>query len=84
LPDERVSRAWRLYRELSEIGDEDAAQEQRLSAVTLDARACLIRQGIYLASRPELPEKLRGIDETGMAEELEAALRDREEAGKLS
>src|SRR5438105_961899 len=39
IADERVKRAWRLYRELSDMGDEDAAQEQRLVALTQEARA---------------------------------------------
>jgi hypothetical protein len=77
--DERVKRAWRLYRELSEMGDEDAAQEQRLVALTQEARAHLIRHGVYPASRPELPGQLRAIDEAGLAEKLEVALREREE-----
>ena len=32
--EDRVKRAWRLYQELSGMGDEDAAQEQRLVALT--------------------------------------------------
>ncbi len=78
--EERVERAWRLYRELHAMGDEDAAREQRLVALTQEARAQLIRQGVYPASRPELPDQLRAINETGLAERLEAALRDRESA----
>src|SRR5262249_49853015 len=61
--DVRVGRAWNLYKELSEMGDEDAAQEQRLVALTQEARAKLIRQGVYPASRPELPDQLRSIKE---------------------
>lgn len=78
--DQRVKRAWRLYRALNEMGDEDAAQEQRLVALTQEARALLIRQGVYPASRPELPEQLRSIRETALADKLEAALREREAA----
>jgi predicted nucleotidyltransferase len=77
--DGRVERAWRLYQELNEMGDEDAAQEQRLVALTQEARAKLIRQGVYPASRPELPDQLRGINERALAEKLEQALREREE-----
>lgn len=76
---ERVERAWGLYKELVEMGDEDAAQEQRLVALTQEARAKLIRQGVYPASRPELPDQLRGINETALAEKLDHALREREE-----
>ncbi len=77
---ERVKRAWRLYQELNEMGDEDAAQEQRLVALTQEARALLIRRGVYPASRPELPEQLRAINELPLAEKLEAALQEREAA----
>jgi hypothetical protein len=77
---QRVERAWRLYRELSEMGDEDAAQEQRLVALTQEARAKLIKQQVYPASRPELPSQLRAISQTELAQNLEAALRDREQA----
>ncbi len=78
--EDRVERAWRLYQELSEMKDEDAAQEQRLVALTQEARAHLIRRGVYPASRPELPHQLRAVGETGLAEKLELALREREEA----
>jgi hypothetical protein len=77
--DDRVKRAWRLYHELTEMGDEDAAREQRLVALTQEARARLIRQTIYPASRPELPGQLRTIQEDSLAERLELALREREE-----
>jgi hypothetical protein len=80
--EDRVKRAWRLYRELTEMGDEDAAQEQRLVALTQEGRACLIRRGVYPASRPELPGQLRGIEETELAEKVELALREREKIDK--
>jgi hypothetical protein len=78
--DERVVRAWRLYKELKEMGDDDAAQEQHLVALTQEARAKLIRLGVYPASRPELPGQLCGINEAELAEKLGQALRAREEA----
>jgi hypothetical protein len=62
------------------MGDEDAAQEQRLVALTQEARAKLIRQGVYPASRPELPDQLRSLKENALAEKLDRALREREEA----
>ena len=62
------------------MGDEDAAQEQRLVALTQDARARLIRHRVYPASRPELPEQLLAIKEAELAETLEAILLDREQA----
>ena len=80
IAEQRVKRAWRLYRELDEMGDEDAAQEQRLVALTQEARSKLIGQQVYPASRPELPEQLRGIKELDIANALEIALREREEA----
>lgn len=82
--EQRVERAWRLYRELSEMGDEDAAQEQGVVALTQQARAKLIRQHVYPASRPELPEQLRAINEVELAKKLEAALRERERASAIS
>jgi len=78
--DARVERAWRLFNELEAMGDEDAAEEQRLVALTQEARALLIRRGVYPASRPELPEQLRSIGEIALADKLESALREREAA----
>jgi hypothetical protein len=78
--EDRVKRAWHLYQELSGMGDEDAAHEQLLVALTQDARAHLIRQRVYPASRPELPGQLRVIGELALAERLELALREREES----
>jgi hypothetical protein len=78
--DERVQRAWKLYAELCGMRDADAAQEQRLVALTQEARAKLIRKGVYPASRPELPGQLHGINESELAEKLEMALQDREQA----
>ncbi len=78
--DKRVVRAWSLYKELTAMGDEDAAQEQQLVALTQEARAKLIRQKIYPASRPKLPGQLRCINENALAEKLAQALCQREEA----
>jgi len=76
--DARVERAWRLYDELAAMGDEDAADEQYLVALTQQARAALIRSRVYPASRPELPSQLRSIHELGLADQLDAALEHRE------
>ena len=78
--EQRVERAWRLYRELREMGDDDAVREQGLVALTQEARAKLIRQGVYPASRPELPEQLYAINELQLAQKLESALQVREQA----
>ena len=77
--DQRVQRAWRLYHQLCDMGDEDAAQEQHLAGLTQQARALLIRKSVYPASRPELPSQLRAIGETELAEKLQVALKEREE-----
>ncbi len=52
--------------------------EQRLVALTQEARAFLIRKAIFPSSRPELPGQLREVGETELAERLEAALLERE------
>ncbi|HEX8671432.1 MAG TPA: hypothetical protein VF710_06065 [Longimicrobium sp.] len=74
---ERAARARRLTEELRAVGDLDAAAEQNVWWLTQDARARLIRAGVYPASRPELAEQLRGIGAYPQADELEAALADR-------
>lgn len=78
--DDRVKRAWRLYQELTVMGDEDAAQEQRLVALTQEARSHLIRREVYPASRPELPSQLREIGQSELAAMVELGLREREDA----
>jgi hypothetical protein len=75
--DERAARAARLTRELRAVGDLEAAAEQYLSWLTHDARARLIRSGVYPASRPELPGQLRDVGEYATAEMLATALADR-------
>ena len=74
---ERAARARRLTEELRAVGDLEAAAEQNVWWLTQDARARLIRAGIYPASRPELAEQLRGIGAYPQADELDAALTDR-------
>lgn len=74
---ERAARARRLAEELRAAGDLDAAAEQYVSWLTQNARARLIRAGVYPASRPELTQQLRGIGAYSEADELEAALADR-------
>ena len=43
------------------------------------ARACLIRSGIYPASRPELPEQLKSVGKYRLASQLEDVLQKRRE-----
>ncbi len=57
-----------LARELLDIGDHDAAEEEYLMAAAHIARALLLRAGIFPLSRPEMPAQLR---EAGMAENAE-------------
>ncbi len=49
--------------EMLEIGDESAADDLVLAALTQFARERLIKSGVFPASRPELPDQLRKIDE---------------------
>jgi hypothetical protein len=73
----RARKAYEHYREFSEMGDIDAAAEQRLTALTHEARSRLLEHGVYPKSRPELPEQLRDIGEHEMAGRLDGALRKR-------
>ncbi len=75
--DERAARAKRLTNELRGVGDIEAAAEQYVSYLTHDARARLIRAGVYPASRPELPCQLRSIGEGAAAAVFDAALAER-------
>lgn len=59
--EDRAARARRLTEDLRLIGDLEAAAEQYISWLTHDARARLIRSGVYPASRPELAGQLRQI-----------------------
>jgi len=70
----RAVRAKKLYRDLSAVGDADAANEQQVTMLTHLARARLIEANIFPASRPELEEQLRGIGENELAQELSGAL----------
>jgi hypothetical protein len=74
---ERAARARRLVDELRAVGDWEAAAEQLVSCLTHQARARLVRVGVYPASRPELPAQLRDIGEHSLATELASALNDR-------
>lgn len=78
LAEERAARSRKLYEDLHAAGDADAAAEQWLSWLTHKARAALIRAGVFPASRPELPEQLRAIGESSVADALDAALTARQ------
>ena len=77
--DKRAERAKQLFEDIKVIGDEDAAEEQFIAMLTQMARACLIRSGIYPASRPELPEQLKSIGKYDLASQLEEVLQKRRE-----
>lgn len=77
LAEERANRTRKVYEELLEIGDRDAACEQRVSFLTHLAWARLLRAGIHPASRPELVQQLRSVDERLLANDLQSALNDR-------
>jgi hypothetical protein len=64
---ERANAAFQRLAKMVELGDFDAAEEQALSYATHLARAELLRQGVYPASRPELPGQLRDIGATESA-----------------
>lgn len=70
----RAIEAERLLAEFREIGDEDAAVEQLVTAATHRAREALLRSRVFPASRPELPEQLRRIGAGTLADALEAAI----------
>ena len=72
-----ASQAAKQLRIVKEMGDEAAAAELNLSYVTLLARAVLAEHKIYPASRPELPEQLRKIRESSLADQLVDARRER-------
>lgn len=74
---QRGARAEHFAKELLLTGDQDAAEEQRLAALTHFARAKLIQVGVYPASRPELPAQLQSISENDLADQLDAALQKR-------
>jgi hypothetical protein len=70
----RAEDAFRRMASMFKMGDSDAAHEQALSYVTHLARAELLRNGIYPASRPELPKQLRAIQCFELATLLEQLL----------
>lgn len=75
---DRAKRAFAVYQRLLEIGDKKAALEQRISWLTHRAWERLLRAQIHPASRPELPQQLRAIQEALLAADLEAALVERD------
>lgn len=63
--------------EMLKIGDESAADDLVLSALTQFARERLIGRGVFPASRPELPDQLRKLNkDDSLADLLDAAMFD--------
>lgn len=73
----RAARAWDAAAGLAANGDVEAARELERSAVTQQARAQLIRSGVFPLSRPELPEQLASVGAFALAAELSALLAER-------
>ena len=74
---EAIKRAQRAEHQrdgLATAGDNDAAAELQLAALTHRARAALTRAGVFPQSRPELAAQLRQIGEDTLAECLAEAL----------
>ena len=55
-------------------GDDDAVIDLNVSYLTHLARAALGEAGVFPASRPELPDQLRGIGQADLAGRLDKAL----------
>ena len=73
----RAAETERRYDEMRELGDLAAAAELHVSALTHLARAALSDARVFPASRPELVDQLRSIDERPLADRLADALAHR-------
>ena len=73
----RADKALDRLREMLDLGDQSAASEMALSYLTNLARAELLDSRQYPRSRPELPDQLRDMGSTRLAECLESILRKR-------
>jgi hypothetical protein len=70
---ERAARSARTLAALPAAGEEAVAREL-ITLLTQEARARLLRRGVFPASRPELPHQLREIGEERLAAALSDAL----------
>ena len=70
----RAAKSKKIYMELALLGDEDAKFEEYITMLTHLARERLLRAGVFLYSRPELPRQLKSIGENNISKELEDAL----------
>jgi hypothetical protein len=71
---QRAQAAARRLAKMLEVGDMEAAEEQALACATHRARAELLKQSVYPASRPELPGQLRAIGGDEAADALQQLL----------
>jgi len=72
---ERGYKSLLTAQEMLAAGDESAAEDLVLAALTQFVRANLIENGVFPASRPELPSQLRSISENDpLAQLLEDAM----------
>ncbi|MBI3210690.1 MAG: hypothetical protein HYZ37_17535 [Candidatus Solibacter usitatus] len=71
---ERAAGSHRRLATVSEFGDADAAREQAGAYLTHLARAALLENGVYPASRPELPSQLRKVGKHQLADWLDGVL----------
>ena len=81
--EERAERTAVVYKHLLEMGDREAALEQRISLLTHRAWVLLLRAKVHPASRPELPAQLRSINEQTLATDLESALAERDSSQRI-
>ena len=77
IAEKRADKALDRLKEMLNLGDQSAASEMALSYLTNLARAALLHSRQYPRSRPELPDQLREIGSTRLAECLESILLER-------
>lgn len=73
----RAEKARAQLEAMRAAGDDDAVIELSVSYLTHLARAALAEAGVFPASRPELPDQLRGIGQADLADRLDTALSTR-------
>lgn len=79
----RASAALVQLKDMRSAGDQDAVVELSVSYLTHLGRALLAETGVYPASRPELPDQLRHVGQTELADQLAEALSTRDERRAL-
>lgn len=65
-----------MARELLDMGDEDAAREELLFALSHLARAMLLERGVFPLSRPELAGQLAEVGDDETSRMLDSVMRD--------